>query len=555
MADLRDSRENVKAPRKGSGKRKLFLILGGAVLLAGALTAFFIWLAAYLHVYEIDLSQYVTVAYEGYDGAGEARIVVDREAFLQEYTGKLRWKDRADKEKGDPAEALLGALDIRLTEKSGLESGSFSNGDDLRIRWKNKSFAKRIANAKISMETFHVKTEGLTKPGSFDAFAALEVVYDGLDGEGWVVKVVEHSGLKYQYGLEYKVIRANSSTTTVPLYGPSGDGASEPGGEGDVPMNRWEGHLKNGDTVTVSIGGAGVQRELIRTYGMKPLEMEKVFTVEGLTTYTLFDPFEDLELIFTGKNGSGILQNVKNHSTLPAAQKLGFQFSPNQGLKNGDTVKVTVIFGPVKRETMAKTYGMLPESLEKTFIVSGLENESSPEPPGGGGEGEGGEMDNAFGTLEGRLYKNTFFRLKASFPDSFTLYGKGSIPSDVLGGLNDLFASAGSEENVGVRIQTLTEEEKSQTAKAILENYTKEIFEIYRSYGANLTSQFKDVVFAGAEYTCLDITAEWRVIIVVKRIRHRIYIRKEGDYAIAVSVMAGDDKTLERYCGYFEKLE
>ncbi len=46
-----------------------------------------------------------------------------------------------------------------------------------------------------------------------------------------------------------------------------------------------------------------------------------------------------------------------------------------------------------------------------------------------------------------------------------------------------------------------------------------------------------------------------KVVIVVLRIRHRIYVWKEGSHAIAVSVMAGDEKKLSEYCGYFEALK
>ena len=64
MADLLDSRENGRAPRKGSGKRKLFLILGGVLLFLG-LAGFFVWLGFYTYVHPIDLNDYVRVVFEG----------------------------------------------------------------------------------------------------------------------------------------------------------------------------------------------------------------------------------------------------------------------------------------------------------------------------------------------------------------------------------------------------------------------------------------------------------------------------------------------------------
>ncbi|MBP5294091.1 MAG: hypothetical protein J6Y95_00045 [Lachnospiraceae bacterium] len=318
-------------------------------MLIGALVAFFLWLRAYTYVYPIDLNDYVEVVFEGYDGAGDARVAVDEEAFLRDFAGKLRWKERKDRELGDPAEALLREIRARIAEEA---SGTYMNGDDLRIRWHNKSFAKRIANADVSADSFHVEAKGLKEPGVFDAFAALEVVFEGLDGEGRVVKAVEHSGLKYKYDLDYRIVSSN------------------------------DGQLQNGDKVRVSIGGIEKERELIRAYGMRPRAMEQDFTVEGLIRYSLFDPFEGLHLVFSGQNGEGILSDVRNDSPLEAARKLGFTFTPNTGLSNGDKVTASVLFGPVKREKMAEQYGMLPDPLVKTFIVSGLaEDGGETEPP------------------------------------------------------------------------------------------------------------------------------------------------------------------------------
>ena len=542
MASKNVIHENETAPRKGS-RKKLFVILGGAVLLTGALVAFFLWLRAYTYVHPIDLNNYVKVVFEGYDGAGDARVAVDEEAFLRDFAGKLRWKDRKDREMGDPAEALLREIRVRIAEDA---SGSYSNGDDLRIRWRNKSFAKRIANADVSADSFHVEAEGLKEPELFDAFVSLEVVFEGLNGEGRAVKCVEHSGLKYKYNLDYQIVRAANGTTTVPLHGPGEDVT----GEDVTGENLWDGYLSNGDTVTVSIGGIEKERELIRNYGMKPIAMEQDFTVEGLIEYTLFDPFADLHLIFSGQNGEGILSDVRNDSPLEAARKLGFTFSPSKGLSNGDKVTVNVLFGPVKREKMAEEYGMLPDSLEKTFIVSGLSEDGGESEPPEEDQKED-DMENVFGKVNGNQYTNEYFKLKAALPSGFTLYGHGQIPSSVIGGLNDLYAEAGQQENIGVRIQELTEEEKTKSAREILEAYAQEIFAVYKENGAKTSHSYSEVTFAGETYTCLDITAS---IFIVVKIRHRIFIRKQGEYAVAVSVMAGSDSKLERYVNCFEKL-
>ena len=518
------------------GKKKIFLILGGAALLACVLAAFFIWLAYWLKVYEIDVNDYVRVSFDGYDEVGSARIDFDRDAFLKDYSGKLRYKDRADRVLGDPAEALLDVLETIVRGENGLSDGEFSNGDAVEVRWKGKIFREKLANAKLSAESFEVTVDGLTAPGVFDAFGALEVVAEGLDGEGYLVKVVEHSGLKYKYDLDYTV----------------------------ASMGAPDGQLRNGDTVTVSIGGTEKARELIRKYHMKPAELEKTFTISELTTYTTFDPFADVRLVFGGKNGEGIIQDFVNDSPLPAAQKLGFVFEPNQGLRNGDTVTARVVeFSAAKKLEMAKAYGMIPDPLEGTFVVSGLPEEEKPGPGGEADPGEQGdpggedpeESGDVFGTLTGRHYENTYFGLKAEIPAEVSVYGKDHIPSGIIGGLNDLYAEAGRTETLGVRIQRLTDEEKAKTSREILLDYSEEIFAIYEENGLTTSHELTETEFAGERWACLDITAEMKVIVVVLRVRHRIYIRTEGGHAIAVSVMAGNDEDLARYCALFEKLK
>ena len=204
---------------------------------------------------------------------------------------------------------------------------------------------------------------------------------------------------------------------------------------------------------------------------------------------------------------------------------------------------------------MAKEYGMLPESLEKTFVVSGLQEDGAPDEgpdPGDSSDDQEDDMENVFGKVDGNVYENVYFNLRAALPPAFSVYGKGQIPSSVIGGLNDLYAEAGQQENIGVRIQKLTEEEKTKSAREILEAYAQEIFSVYKENGAKTSHSYSEVTFAGETCTCLDITAS---IFIVVKIRHRIFIRKEGDYAVAVSVMAGNEQKLSQYCALFQRLK
>ena len=79
MARQADSRENAKTSRRGSGKRTLFLILAGVLMLLG-LAGFFVWLGFYTYVHPIDMNDYVSVVFQGYDEkTGKPKFTTVRE--------------------------------------------------------------------------------------------------------------------------------------------------------------------------------------------------------------------------------------------------------------------------------------------------------------------------------------------------------------------------------------------------------------------------------------------------------------------------------------------
>ena len=138
----------------------------------------------------------------------------------------------------------------------------------------------------------------------------------------------------------------------------------------DYSFDKTEG-LNSGDTVTVTWI---VDDDFEKITGIKLLHEDKEFKVEGLEKVESFDPFEGLEVNFSGiaPNGTAELDT----SNASWADSLSFELDKYDGLSNGNTVTVTVrsYDGSELSDYCIQNYGKVPSSETKEFTVSGLAN-------------------------------------------------------------------------------------------------------------------------------------------------------------------------------------
>ncbi len=96
--------------------------------------------------------------------------------------------------------------------------------------------------------------------------------------------------------------------------------------------------------------------------------------VNGLTEVPLFDPFEGVEISYSGAApaGKAVLANYPDNGWT-------YELIAPETVNNGDEIKVTisvemydVAYYTSQMEKYIETYGMLPSTTEKTYIVSGL---------------------------------------------------------------------------------------------------------------------------------------------------------------------------------------
>lgn len=104
-------------------------------------------------------------------------------------------------------------------------------------------------------------------------------------------------------------------------------------------------------------------------YGVIIIADSKEFEVSGLEELEQFDPFDGVEIEFSGISPAGSALIIKT----PEGNGLGYSLSEyKNNLKNGDSIEVIASLGGYSESEYAEAYGKLPTSMAKEFRVQGL---------------------------------------------------------------------------------------------------------------------------------------------------------------------------------------
>ena len=241
----------VYQPAQAAAKRqdkKLFgIIAGGVVVVLIGIIALFMMISGGK---AINLRDYVTITYSGIDGKGTAYVSVDYESMA---SASLSSKEKSQIENGDitsvstwqTAAAGWGAL---YTKQSVLSSAitctledqpdGLSNGDTVTVQVDIDKDALKAVGIKVKGKNFTDTVSGLIEVQNIDAFADISVQFSGIapNGEAQVINNSRDAAcMQYEYDLD-----------------------------------KSEG-LSNDDTAEQT--------------GEAPAEMQKTFTVSGLSAY------------------------------------------------------------------------------------------------------------------------------------------------------------------------------------------------------------------------------------------------------------------------------
>lgn len=209
----------------------------------------------------IDLNDYITVEYSGYDTVGNASASWDMDALRDACEDKIRINKKElkkyNEEYGEISESSPFQEMFDLCVMGGLDKNAdLTNGETIQFVWNcDTELAKKLFYCNLNCDDKEYTVEGLKEVGQIDPFDNLMVAYRGISPFG-------------------KVLYDNNSTQ---------------GAYGDIdftviyPGKNEEETVKNGDEITIS---AGVNtKEFIKNYGLTLAATEKTYTVEGLPEY------------------------------------------------------------------------------------------------------------------------------------------------------------------------------------------------------------------------------------------------------------------------------
>mgnify|MGYP004507227091 FL=1 len=128
--------------------------------------------------------------------------------------------------------------------------------------------------------------------------------------------------------------------------------------------------LSNGDVVTYTWDdNQDAAKEL---FGVNIKCSDITYKVSGLQKVDFFDAFDGVTVEFNGTAPHGTAA-VNCLPTAAAAESLTYTLDTTDGLKNGDTVTLTVRSDQDNFSDCIQKYGALPAAAEKTFTVQGLD--------------------------------------------------------------------------------------------------------------------------------------------------------------------------------------
>lgn len=255
----------VPKEKKPLLKSKLFWgLLGSGVLL---LLLIIIGVVIWLQPEKIEVDQYVTVEYEGYDGYARAHVELDELALyeaMMEATGQSV-SDYADIDSlWDLGGAVYDGVSlytcIDTIELTPSKTENLSNGDTIDVAITYDNEVARKMDIEFVGDSVSVTVEGLKPVQEVDPFEDLKVTFTGIAPSGQV---------------EFEYTGSNENISSY-----------------NFEADRYDG-LRNGDMVTITYN---VSDEDTLYYGYVLSTKEKQYEVSGLQEYA--DSYADLTADF-----------------------------------------------------------------------------------------------------------------------------------------------------------------------------------------------------------------------------------------------------------------
>lgn len=286
--------EKKEAEPKKKRKGPIVALILIVIAIAVAVGAFFIFKTT-----TIDLTECLSIEYDGYSGYAIANVTVDEKAIRKQIDDYGVAKDFAKKIE----------IEVENTE-------NLSNGDEIAVKAKISSSFLEENKLKIKDKTVKITVSGLEEPLSIDMSKYIKIEYKGYNKHATANATLMTDKIEEDFGYDvYSKIR-NQITLTV----------------------ENNGTLENGNTVKVKV-------EVNNSYNLErngiKLSTDTVeFKVEGLADATEVDAFKDITVDVTGMSPN-LSISITNNSTDEFLKTVEYSVSKRTGVANGETVTIT----------------------------------------------------------------------------------------------------------------------------------------------------------------------------------------------------------------------
>lgn len=274
----------------------------------------------------LDFKDFISVEYEGYDGEGYISIKKDPKLYEDEELLEKVYPSKKAEKAQEKLEEVMGHVYYSADNTSGLK-----NGDEVKVKVEyDEESVKRLD---VENEEFTIVVEGLKENEEIDVFDKLNVTFEGYDGRG---TVKFDSSSCDEFTRDY--VRFETEN-----------------------YNK----LTNGDKITVK---ANYSKSSAKYKHVDVKSDSKEYTVEGLTETTKLDPFENLEITYTGSSPyiTAAVDSSKCSELVNNQIKFYLDTDGKSYLANGDTFKVKASYSTYE----ADAEGFSVTQDEKEFTVA-----------------------------------------------------------------------------------------------------------------------------------------------------------------------------------------
>lgn len=274
----------------------------------------------------IDLDKYYQVTFSGYDGYGSAQVTFDSAKLLEDYEDEFKTPQLAQ-------EFVSFAQYLPTLSKS----YDLKNDETVTLQWdlseENLEGWKKYYGVGIKCENKEIKVAGLEAIGTIDAFASVDVTFEGNDGSG------------------YARLQQKDDDYYSAFY---------------FEADKYD-HLSNGDKITVTCNYD--EAWMAERYGKVPAAATKEYTVEGLGEIRTVDPFEYVEISYEGVSPElTAYAKFKDDTPEEITGAVYIDTSYFYDLKNGGEFTVE-IKSWYEADAMAEYYGIAIDNWTKTYTV------------------------------------------------------------------------------------------------------------------------------------------------------------------------------------------